>query len=42
MSKRTLTERQKARKARKATAQEQRASEWVKAHGGVLVTSERN
>ena len=39
--KREMTSRQKARKARKATAAEQRASEWVEARGG-LVASERD
>lgn len=33
MTKRTLTERQKARKARKTTRKVERATEWVKAHG---------
>ena len=33
MSKRILTERQKARKARQATSKVERATEWVKTHG---------
>jgi len=42
MTKRQLTERQKARKVRKTSAAEDRAAEWVEARGGAVLVEYSN